>query len=579
MGASQLDRRELLTGGLAVSLALGGAAGSARAAPGASSEHWDMDVDVVCVGSGIAGCAAAATASDAGSSVVVIEKMPVLGGTTSKSGGVLWVPNNYLLREAGIADEKRDCMRYMARYAFPQLYDPESDTLGLVAADYRLLEAFYDNASIAVDKMRTLGAIRFQQFRLYQVNRPAPDYADHLPENKVPSGRCLEPIGGAEAIGGGSLIIGQIEEWLRARKVPLLTDTKVEKLITQGNRVIGVEVSRESGTKRIRARQGVVMASGGYAHNVELVQRHQPQLYGSCALPGSTGDFIPMAASVGAQMGNLGTAWRTQVIADEAFDNRMIGQGTFFLPGDSMMVVNKYGHRVMNEKRDYNDRTAVHFVYDPVHEDYPNQLLFMLFDSRTLDAYGGNFPIPVDIAESSTIISGPDWDSLSRAIDARLKSLASKSGGVRLSPQFADNLKESAATFSRYAKAGEDPEFQRGRHAYDREWNLLFSERRKGTTQPVSTLPNSTMYPLAEQGPYYAFILSAGALDTSGGPLINDKAQVIGFDDTPIAGLYGAGNCVASPTRGAYFGAGGTLGPALAFGYIAGLGVSAETRV
>jgi hypothetical protein len=202
----------------------------------------------------------------------------------------------------------------------------------------------------------------------------------------------------------------------------------------------------------------------------------------------------------------------------------------------------------------------------------------MLFDERSLDAYGGNFPFPTDIRESTAIIHGRNWEDLFRAIDDRLDTLASKSGGVRLAPEFATNTKASVATFNGYARTGNDPDFQRGQNAYDREWNLLFSERRQGTKVPASTSPNPTMHPFADEGPYYAFILSAGALDTSGGPLINENAQVIGFDDKPIPGLYGAGNCIASPTRAAYFGAGGTLGPALAFGYVAGLGASREPR-
>lgn len=569
----RLTRRELLLGAgkLAGATAVAGlGATSAQAEPAAVSTPWDYETDVVCVGSGAAACSAAVAAADRGAKVIMVEKMPLTGGTTGKSGGVAWIPNHRFFRAQGVVDGKDDCLRYLARYSYPQLYTPDSPTLGLPARSYRLLEAFYDNGWRMLDRLHELGAVRFKEFNMWVANRPATDYADHLPENKVPRGRAIEPdVGGGASIGGASLV-NAMETWLRQRDVPILTGHRVSRIVKEGKRVVGIEARNGDKLVRIRARRGVVFGTGGYSHNTELVNLHQPGLLGACAKTGSTGDFITLATEAGARMGSLDTAWRAQVVLDEALENRAVGRAADVLPGDSMIFVNKYGRRVVNEKRNYNDRTRVHFIYDPVREEYPNQLLFMVFDHRSLDAFGGNFPIPADTRESRFMIRGATIGELAANIAKRLAALAAKTGGVRLASDFLPELKATIERFNGYALAGRDPEFERGLHAYDNDWHLLFSARRPGSTQPPNRLPRICMHPFAGEGPYYAFILGAGALDTNSGPLINEKAEVLGHDDQPIPGLYGAGNCIASPARGAYWGAGATIGLALTFGYIAG---------
>ncbi len=567
-----IGRRELLTGaGLAVA-----ATALARPAAAATPALWDHETDVVCVGSGAAACGAAVTAVGQGAQVIMVEKMPLLGGTTAKSGGVTWIPNNPTLRARGLVDRKEDCLQYLARYAYPQLYSSAAPLLGLPEPQYRLLEAFYDNGSRMVDNMQRLDAVHFKEFRLFQVNRPAPDYADHLPENKVPNGRSLEPAVGSGSSQGGGSLAAQLEAWLRARNVQILTEHRVQRLIKSGDRVTGVEAQSGDKVVRIKARRGVVFGTGGYAHNTELIGLHQTALYGSCAASGSTGDFIPIAQQAGARMGSLHTAWRTQVLIEEALENRMLGFAAFVLPGDSMIVVNKYGKRVCNEKRDYNDRTMIHFAFDSTREEFPNHLLYLITDARSLDAFGGAFPFPRDKRESRFLIEGATIDELTANIAKRLTAIATKTGGEKLAPEFATATKASIERFNGYADNGRDPEFDRGLHDYDREWHLLFSARREGTQYPVNPKPNITMHPFTKTGPYYAFILAAGALDTNGGPQINEKAQVLAHDGTPIPGLYGAGNCIASPSRAAYYGAGGTIGLALTYGYIAGMNVATE---
>jgi 3-oxosteroid 1-dehydrogenase len=350
----------------------------------------------------------------------------------------------------------------------------------------------------------------------------------------------------------------------------MLTDTRVTRVIRDGSRVVGVEAVGKGGKPlRLRARRGVIFGSGGFAHNTELVGLHQPSIYGACAMPGSTGDFIAIATDAGAAMGSMQTAWRAQVVLEEALANRAVPTVVFGVPGDSMLMVNKYGRRVVNEKLNYNDRGRVHHVYDTGREEYPNHLLFMLFDQRSADGFGGDFPFPEDLREAPFVIQGETLDALFAKVSAKLGKLAGKTGGTRLASDFAAEAKRTISRFNQDARAGVDREFSRGAREYDRAWHAFFSPMRKGTRQAPNPFPNPTMHPFADKGPYYCIILGAGSLDTNAGPRINASGQVLDAKGAPIPGLYGAGNCVASPSRGAYYAAGGTIGAAVTFAYLA----------
>src|SRR5262249_7774217 len=147
-----------------------------------------------------------------------------------------------------------------------------------------------------------------------------------------------------------------------------------------------------------------------------------------------------------------------------------------------------------------------------------------------------------------------------------------KVGGFKLDASFAKNLPETVARYRAFANNGVDEDFRRGETRRGQEFHRTMG----GITNRLHTLPNETMYPIAETAPYYAVILGGGTLDTKGGPRVNAKAQVLNVKGEVIRGLFGAGNCIASPAAQAYWSGGGTLGPALTFGYVAAVNASME---
>lgn len=593
----RVSRRNFLhaagVGAAGAALAGAGAVGAIpfNASRAAAQGSWDQEADIVVVGSGAAALTAAITAHSLGNSVIVLEKADTVGGTTGKSGGVYWIPNNSLMAELGLEDPKDDAIAYMARCAYPQLFNNDDPLYGLSESAYDLLAAFYDNGPKAVDTLAELGALQSTPWMAWD-DQPFPDYYAQFPENKAPRGRGLVPETPEGNAGAGAEIIRQMQAYAEGQDIPIHTGHRVLRVVQNDEgEVIGVEVtintpldvptdaSTPSATPdaapatqqtSIRANKAVIFGSGGFTHNPKMrVDYLRGPVFGGCAVPTNEGDFVNIGIDAGASLGNMANAFWAQIPLEQALAFSSTPSDIFAVPGDSMIMVNKYGHRVVNEKIQYNERTQAHFTWDPVAGEFPNIVLVMVYDQRTVDLYGGSYPIPSASVEDPAQLRGDTWEDLIAALDTRLTELAPETGNVMLGDDFGANLASAVEQFNTYAQNGVDEAFHRGEAPVE----LAFH----GPAAEGNDAPNPTMYPLADEGPYYALLIGGGTLDTKGGPQVNTTAQVLTPDGQPIAGLYGAGNCIASPSGQAYWAGGGTIGPAITFGYIAAMNASEES--
>ena len=533
------------------------------APPQGWGSEWTRVVDVVVVGSGVAGLTAAVTAARKGSSVLVLERGALPGGTTAKSGGVLWIPNNRFMRARGLVDKREDAMRYMAKSAYPTLYNAAHETLGLPQDKYRLIEAFYDTGHVAVDELTAAGVLAVKEI-FY------PDYYADMPEDTAPEGRALVPEtweGFRRGIDKleGQILVDQLMAGCEKLGVAVQPSSRVlNPLKNEQGEVVGLEVRVGHRAEFIGARQGIVFATGGFLHNERMALEYlRGPVMGGAAAEGSTGDFVDIGTELGASLGNMTHAWWSQLVVELAIRNRSTLRDVYSPYGDSMMMVNRYGRRAMNEKATYNERGQVHYHWDAGRREYPNYLMFWLFDDALVhnpQASRFRFPIPAPGEKLEYVVSAPTWQALGVAIRERLQKIAPHTGGVTLASEFESNLEATLARFNAMAAEGRDLDFARGETPIEKAW----------AQAPREGSVTGAMYPFARSGPYHCIILGPAALDTKGGPVTDERAQVLHRSGAAIPGIFAAGNCVASPAGQAYWGAGGTIGVALTYGFIAG---------
>ena len=528
-------------------------------APAAANGNVESETDIVVVGGGGGGLPAALFSRWLGNEVTLLEKAPELGGTAAKAAFWYWVPNNAAMRALGIEDREEDFLRYVARVSRPAGYDADSPTFGLTEWEYAGCRAIYESASPAAELLHERGALPYRHVDA------APDYWSELPENRAPTGRVLVHTDARESMSdGGRNSIRTMAAKAREDGVDVRVGHRVQRLVVDGRAVVGVEASTADGTThRIGARKAVIFATGGFTHDPELRRNFLAvPAFGGCAAMSNEGDFVRIAGHVGAQLRNMSHAWMCPIPLEQAIARRPEMSGMFSVAGDSMIFVDKRGRRVVNEKLQYNELAQTFFVWDADAAEYPNLVLFQIWDQRAQDhsasdEYGRLIAPPG--AGDAHVVRGDTLDDLAAGLRERLDRYASVTGGLRLADDFAATLRATIERFNGFAAAGVDEDFGRG----ERPVQLLFN----GDVAEEPGRTNPTMWPISETGPYYAALVVGGTLDTKGGPKTDTDGRVLDDMDAPIHGLYGVGNCVASVSAGSYWAGGATLGPIMAFAY------------
>jgi hypothetical protein len=524
----------------------------------AKAATFDAEYDVIVCGGGGAGLPAALFSRWLGNKVVVLEKAATLGGTSFKAAYWYWVPNNAAMQKAGIPDSKEHFLKYVARLTQPQFFDPNHPRYGLSEWEYSMCEAIYDSSSVGTELLAEKGALPYRHVA------PVPDYFAEM-ETIGATGRVLFPKDGAPSMSdGGQVATRTLSTACRRDGVTIKMSHRVQKVILNDKReVIGVEAANDDGVYRVKARKAVIFATGGFTHDAELRKNFLSiPAYGGCAAMTNEGDFIRISSTLGVQLRNMNYAWMCPISFEKAIakDPSMIG--CFSVAGDSMIFVDKRGKRVVNEKLHYNELAQKFFEWDGANAEFPYLILTSIWDQRAQDhsashEYGRLIVRPG--ADDRHVIKGATLEELAANIDARLQRYAGQNGRMRISADYVQNLRATIKRYNEFASAGKDLDFHRGERGVD----LLFN----GNVKDEPGRKNPTMWPISDQGPYYAALVTGGTLDTKGGPKTNPEGQVLDVADQPIPGLYGVGNCVASASGRAYWAGGGTLGPIIGFAY------------
>ena len=551
------------------------------------------EFDAVVAGSGGSGMTAALAAADAGCKTLLVESSDLLGGSTSLSGGGMWIPANPFMERAGLADSIENANRYLDAIV-PDKTGPANDTRRMA----------YLNAGPAM--VRWLESLGFPFF-------VSAGYSDYYPEKPggTLSGRCLEAgitcekdipqryrklirrnpamamplhanegakmsraafaadgmaaamkmvfgrllpgiLTGNPRMGMGAAIIGQLLCLLDKSGAEVWLSSPIKQLLFEDGKVVGCIVTKDGEDVEVFSKGGVMLACGGFEHNQEMREQFQQMPVNaawSVGAPSNIGTGIRLGMDAGAAVSQMEKAWwmPTLILDDTPGADPWVSIYERSMPHG--MVVGKDGKRFCNEAGSYLDFGYAYYAHNRDVECIPAWLIF-------------------DMANRKRYMLGmnPGGSKLNKLVAKGLlfrdDTLADLAAQIGVDPA---GLAESARKMGEYAKTGKDPEFGRGDSAYDH----LYAD--------PANKPNPNLGSI-EQPPFFAIKIFPGDLGTMGGLLTDEDARVLREDGSVIEGLYAAGNNAASVFGGTYPGPGSTVGPGMVFGMLGGRHMAARAK-
>jgi len=542
--------------------------------------------DLVILGSGAAGLAVALTASLEGLSCVVLEHDSKIGGTSARSSGTVWVPDNRFMRAEGMSDagpaaEYLDALvgdrapaklqqAYLANA--PQMQADLEDRAGITFRPYPAAADYRQDMPGAAPGWRALEPLPFDGREL---DEDFEHLAAPLPEHMVFGGMMVTRAEAARllrvdrsisamltAVGlvarflydrlkwsrGTRLVIGNAlvaRLWLTCRKqgVQVVRNAETLRLLRDGGRVSGVECRIGGDVHKVEARRGVVLAGGGFPSSAEWRQRELPAPVAeySPAAPGATGRTIELGLEAGAVLGPDGldnAQWFPSSVMTRKDGSTAIWPHIILdraKPG--AIAVDETGKRFVNEAVSYHEFVRGMYRADAVP-------CWMICDRRFVRKYGLGLIRPRAPSIRRYVRNGYIVEGQT------LSELASKIGVP------GEALAATVARFNRFTETGRDEDFGRGETIYDRN------------NGDVSHTPNPSLGVIG-RGPVYAVKLLPTPLGTSRGLLTDERARALDANGAAIAGLYVCGNDMQSSLGGEYPGAGAQLGQAMTFGWLA----------